>query len=65
MIGFMFAVLLAQSDTRPPQQADVDRPVADIVSPIWSDPAQRDAAHEVDQIVGRLRLQAGADGHAG
>jgi SAM-dependent methyltransferase len=60
MIGFILAALVAASDTRPLQKADVDRPVADIISPIWSDPAQRDAAHEVDQIVGRLHLQAGA-----
>jgi SAM-dependent methyltransferase len=60
MIGFILAVLLAESVRRPPQNTDVDRPVADIVSPIWSDPAQRDAAREVDQIVARLHLRAGA-----
>ncbi len=33
--------------------------MADIISPIWSDPAHRDAAREVDQIVARLHLHAG------
>ncbi|MBA3812738.1 MAG: methyltransferase domain-containing protein [Caulobacteraceae bacterium] len=37
----------------------VGRPVAAIVSPVWNDPARRDAAHEVDQIVARLRLRPG------
>ena len=36
------------------------RPVADIVSPIWSDPVTRDRAHEVDQIVARLALKSGS-----
>lgn len=35
------------------------RPVASIVSPRWGDPAFRDHAREVDQIVARLRLRAG------
>jgi SAM-dependent methyltransferase len=35
------------------------RPVADIVSPTWGDRATRDAAHEVEQIAGRLGLRAG------
>jgi SAM-dependent methyltransferase len=60
MMGFILAALLTQSDPPPLQKADVDRPVADIISPIWSDPAHRDAAHEVDQIVARLHLRAGA-----
>jgi SAM-dependent methyltransferase len=60
MIGLILAAFLARSDPRPPLKPDVDRPVADIVSPIWSDPAHRDAAHEVDQIVARLRLRPGA-----
>ena len=59
MIGFILAALLTLSDTRPLQKADVDRPVANIISPIWSDPAHRDAAREVDQIVERLHLRAG------
>jgi SAM-dependent methyltransferase len=59
MIRFILAALLAVSNTRPVQKADVDRPVADIISPIWSDPAHRDAAREVDQIVARLHLHAG------
>jgi len=59
MMRFILAALLAVSNTRPVQKADVDRPVADIISPIWSDPAHRDAAREVDQIVARLHLHAG------
>ena len=35
------------------------RPVAPIVSPTWGDSNQRDAAHEVEQIVSRLKLHAG------
>lgn len=35
------------------------RPVADIVSPTWSNSQTRDAAHEVDQIVARLHLRPG------
>jgi SAM-dependent methyltransferase len=35
------------------------RPVAGIVSPIWGDDAFRDAAGEVDQIAGRLKLAPG------
>ena len=59
MIGMLVALLAVTSAQAPPQQGEVDRPVADIVSPIWSDPAHRDAAHEVDQIAVRLHLQAG------
>ena len=51
------AALVAASATG--SSTDVGRPVASIVSPIWSDPAHRDAAHEVDQIAGRLHLTAG------
>ena len=35
------------------------RPVAPIVSPTWGDSRQRDAAHEIDQIVARLKLKPG------
>ena len=35
------------------------RPVAPIISPTWGDSRQRDAAHEVEQIVARLKLHAG------
>lgn len=35
------------------------RPVAPIVSPTWGDSGQRDSAHEVEQIVGRLHLRPG------
>jgi predicted methyltransferase len=35
------------------------RPVAPIVSPNWGDPARRDAAREVPQIVARMGLRPG------
>jgi len=38
---------------------EVARPVASIVSPIWSNPERRDQAHEVDQIATRLGLRPG------
>jgi SAM-dependent methyltransferase len=59
MIGFLFAAALAVTNGSAAPQGDVARPVADIVSPIWSNPAHRDAAHEVDQIVARLNLRPG------
>jgi ubiquinone/menaquinone biosynthesis C-methylase UbiE len=43
----------------PPASAEVARPVARIVSPIWSDPQRRDQAHEVEQIASRLALRPG------
>lgn len=51
----------AAEPARPPAAAfpAPDRPVADIVSPTWGDHAERDAAHEVDQIAQRLHLHAG------
>lgn len=54
---FMAALIAAEGPTHP--QPDVSRPVAGIVSPIWSDPKHRDDGHEVDQIVTRLGLRAG------
>jgi SAM-dependent methyltransferase len=36
-----------------------DRPVADIVSPIWHDEKERDGAGEPDQLVRRLGLKSG------
>jgi SAM-dependent methyltransferase len=36
-----------------------DRPVADIVSPIWHDEAERDAAGEPSQLVHRLGIKSG------
>ena len=36
-----------------------DRPVADIVSPIWHDEKERDGAGEPDQLVRRLDLKSG------
>jgi len=38
---------------------EVGRPVASIVSPIWSSPKQRDQAHEIEQITSRLALRPG------
>jgi predicted methyltransferase len=35
------------------------RPVADIVSPIWHDEKERDAAHEVQQVVRFLGIKSG------
>lgn len=37
----------------------VDRPVADIVSPAWSDESQRDAEGEADTVMARLGIGAG------
>lgn len=49
------APALAATPAFPP----LGRPVAPIVSPTWGDAAARDAAHEADQIVARLRLRPG------
>ncbi len=43
----------------PPAFPLPQRPVAGIVSPIWGDDGFRDAAREVDQIAGRLKLRPG------
>lgn len=59
MIGFLLVAAFAATTVSQAPSRDVARPVADIVSPIWSDPAHRDAAHEVAQIVGRLKLRPG------
>lgn len=59
MIALWFTAALVAASGPAPGQADVSRPVAGIVSPIWSDPEQRDAAHEVDQLAARLALRAG------
>jgi len=59
VIGFLLVAALAVTSGSQVPRGDVARPVADIVSPIWSNPAQRDAAHEVDQIVARLNLRPG------
>ena len=59
MIGLLFTAALFAADGPAQAQADVRRPVAGIVSPIWSDPEHRDAAHEVDQLAARLGLRAG------
>ena len=60
MIVLLAALLAATPAPAQLPRGGVARPVADIVSPIWSDPAHRDAAHEVNQIAGRLHLRAGA-----
>jgi protein-L-isoaspartate O-methyltransferase len=59
MSGLLLVAALALTNGSPAPQRDVARPVADIVSPIWSNPAYRDGAHEVDQIVARLNLRPG------
>jgi ubiquinone/menaquinone biosynthesis C-methylase UbiE len=59
MFGLSLIAALATIQGSVPPQGDVLRPVADIVSPIWSDPAYRDRAHEVDQIATRLNLRPG------
>jgi SAM-dependent methyltransferase len=59
MIGILLMAALAVTSVSGAPQGDVARPVAGIVSPIWSNPAHRDAAHEVDQIVARLNLRPG------
>jgi len=43
----------------PPAPAQIARPVASIVSPIWSNPGRRDQAQEVEQIASRLALRKG------
>ena len=59
MISLLLIAALALTNGSPAPQGDVARPVADIVSPIWSNPAYRDGAHEVEQIVARLNLRPG------
>jgi len=53
------ALAAAAMFAAPPASAEVARPVASIVSPIWSNPERRDAAHEVEQIAARLALRPG------
>jgi len=55
MIAALAAALLSASQA----PVEVARPVASIVSPIWSNPQYRDQAHEVDQIATRLDLRPG------
>jgi SAM-dependent methyltransferase len=50
---------LAQSGAPASAFAKPDRPVADIVSPIWHDEKERDAAGEPGQLVRRLDLRSG------
>ncbi len=61
--GFMLAGalynVLAQSGAPASAFAKPDRPVADIVSPIWHDEQERDAAGEPGQLVRRLGLKSG------
>jgi len=56
MIAALAAVVTLAASPAP---AEVTRPVASIVSPIWSNPERRDQAHEVEQIATRLALQPG------
>ena len=59
MISSAVAALLAGAVIQPVGVGELTRPVAGIVSPIWSDAAHRDAAREVEQIVERLQLKPG------
>ncbi len=58
---FLFLILATPlvGWTAPPAFPLAQRPVASIVSPIWGDDGFRDAAREVDQIAGRLKLRPG------
>jgi ubiquinone/menaquinone biosynthesis C-methylase UbiE len=56
MIAALVAAATLAASAAP---AEVARPVASIVSPIWSNPERRDQAHEVEQIVARLALRPG------
>jgi ubiquinone/menaquinone biosynthesis C-methylase UbiE len=47
------------ADAAGPVFPQPDRPVAPIVSSTWGDLAERDAAHEVEQIATRLHLRSG------
>jgi SAM-dependent methyltransferase len=51
--------LLAQSGVPAAKFPKPDRPVADIVSPIWHGEQERDAAGEPDQIVPLLGIKSG------
>jgi ubiquinone/menaquinone biosynthesis C-methylase UbiE len=56
----MIAALVASAlFAAAPAPAEAARPVASIVSPIWSNPQRRDQAHEVEQITTRLALRPG------
>jgi len=56
----MIAALIAGAMfAAPPAAAEVARPVASIVSPIWSNPEHRDQAREIEQIASRLALRPG------
>ncbi len=52
--------LIASAAIAAPPTAKPVRPIADIVSPTWSDPVTRDRAHEVDQILARLGIRSGS-----
>jgi ubiquinone/menaquinone biosynthesis C-methylase UbiE len=64
-IGFIlaaaFAVSAAAQDTSAPADAfpKPDRPVADIISPIWHDEKERDDAGEPQQLVRLLGIKPG------
>ena len=58
LAGALYNVL-AQSGAPASAFAKPDRPVADIVSPIWHDEKERDAAGEPGQLVHRLDLRSG------
>jgi ubiquinone/menaquinone biosynthesis C-methylase UbiE len=55
-IAVLAAVAMLAGPLAPARGA---RPVAPIVSPVWSNPERRDQAHEVEQIATRLALRPG------
>jgi ubiquinone/menaquinone biosynthesis C-methylase UbiE len=59
MIAALVLAAALAGQPAPASSGDVARPVASIVSPIWSSPERRDQAHEVEQIVARLALRPG------
>jgi SAM-dependent methyltransferase len=64
MLAATFAVAAAAQDTaEAPAPADAfpkpDRPVADIISPIWHDEKERDAAGEPQQLIRLLGIKPG------
>jgi hypothetical protein len=50
---------MAESGTPAVAFPKPDRPVADIISPIWHDEKERDAAGEPRQLVDRLGIKSG------
>ena len=59
IVGGALHHALAQAGAPASAFAKPERPVADIVSPIWHDEKERDAAGEPGQLVRRLDLRSG------